>query len=485
MEIAAFFQHPVVIICLTTIWTWFIWMMAHRSQMRKLPPGPSGLPLFGYYPFLSAVSHKVYARMSEFYGEIFSFRSLGGNLIVVLNSRPIIKEVFLKRENEFDRRPNVHNVFSWITDGLGFVQENKQTWEEQRRFFLEVGQSIGIGKPELEKKIQKEITAMMEGIRNTKEQPVDVYSSISNVTGKIMSQILFHKTFEQDRTFEILLRALKNMTTVFEGKTSIAVGFAFRLKCLVCSQMRKAQAFRDIARYIINGLIKEQEKALDPNISGGYVSAYLQHRNDLLTRGKDNEGSFTIERLQANTMNLLFEGTVTVSSTITALLEELSKHPDVQEAAQKELDSSVGGGRLLTCADKQNLPYLDATLQELYRIATPNLITRFCSNLKETRIDGYLIPSRSLICANLASLHFDSEIFLDPLKFDPKRFLDEHGKRVDKNRHYAFGLGKRSCLGESLAEAEVFLIIGSILQNFKVTSGNKKGALKFLQRERK
>ncbi|GBN93483.1 Cytochrome P450 2H2 [Araneus ventricosus] len=247
--------------------------------------------------------------------------------------------------------------------------------------------------------------------------------------------------------------------------------------------MKKAQAFRDIARLVINGMIKEQMDARDPDAPKGYVTAYLQHRHELLKQGKDNEGSFTIERLQANTMNLLLEGTVTVSSTITSFLEELSKHPDVQETAQKELDSVVGRDRLLSTEDKQNLPYLDATIQELCRIATPNLITRFCSNLKETRIDGYLIPSRSLICANLASVHFDPEIFPNPQKFDPKRFLDEHGKRITRNAHYAFGLGKRSCLGEALAEVEMFLVIGSILQNFRVAPGNKKGTLKFLQRE--
>ncbi|CAL1275573.1 unnamed protein product, partial [Larinioides sclopetarius] len=482
MEIAEFFQHPVVLVFFIAIWPFFVFMMTHRIQMRKLPPGPNGLPILGYYPFLSTVSHKVYTRMSEFYGDVFSFRSLGGNLVVVLNSRPTIKEVFLKRESEFDRRPTAYNVVSWLTDGMGFAQESRQTWDEQKHFFLEVGQNIGTGTPELEKRVQEEILPMLEGMRNTKDHPVDVYSSVSHVTGKIMSRILFNKAFEQDRIFEILLSALKKLTAAYDGKTSIEVGFMFRLKCLFSSEMKKAQAFRDIARYIINRIIKEQMNVHDSDASKCYVTAYLQHRNELLKQGKDNESSFTIERLQANAMNLLLEGTVTVSSTITSFLEELSKHPDVQETAQKELDSAVGRDQCLSYSDKQNLPYLDATIQELCRIATPYLITRFCSNLKETRIDGYLIPSHSLICANLASVHFDPEIFPNPQKFDPQRFLDKHGKRITRNAHYAFGLGKRSCLGEALSEVEIFLIIGSILRNFKVVPGNKKGALKFLQR---
>lgn len=110
----------------------------------------------------------------------------------------------------------------------GFAQESRETWEEQRRFFLEAGKNIGIGKPELEKRIQDEIQPMLEGMRNTKEHPVDVYSSISYVMGRTMSHILFNKTFELDRTFEMLLSALKNTTAAYEGKTSIVVGYMFR-----------------------------------------------------------------------------------------------------------------------------------------------------------------------------------------------------------------------------------------------------------------
>ncbi|GFT67118.1 cytochrome P450 2C39, partial [Nephila pilipes] len=75
------------------------------------------------------------------------------------------------------------------------------------------------------------------------------------------------------------------------------------------------------------------------------------------------------ERLRANALNIFFEGTESAGATIESLLFELSKHPDVQKKAQAELDAVVGRERLPSWLDKQNLPYVDATLQELYRLA--------------------------------------------------------------------------------------------------------------------
>ncbi|GFW06915.1 cytochrome P450 2J5, partial [Trichonephila clavipes] len=86
--------------------------------MFKLPPGPSGLPFLGYYPFLSSEPEKDYTRMGKIYGDIFSFRSLGGNLIVVVNSVKLIKEVLVKRADEFQGRPKSYSLDSWFTGGL-------------------------------------------------------------------------------------------------------------------------------------------------------------------------------------------------------------------------------------------------------------------------------------------------------------------------------------------------------------------------------
>ena len=61
-------------------------------------------------------------------------------------------------------------------------------------------------------------------------------------------------------------------------------------------------------------------------------------------------------------------------------------------------------------------------------------------------------------------------VFEDPERFKPERFLESNGKYVSSrpNGFIPFGMGRRVCLGEKLALADMFLVIVNLLQR---TSG--------------
>ena len=62
---------------------------------------------------------------------------------------------------------------------------------------------------------------------------------------------------------------------------------------------------------------------------------------------------------------------------------------------------------------------------------------------------------------------FHHSYFKNPEIFQPERFLDSEGKFVNDERVVPFGIGKRFCLGRSLAEKEFFLFFVGLLQVFK------------------
>lgn len=82
-------------------------------------------------------------------------------------------------------------------------------------------------------------------------------------------------------------------------------------------------------------------------------------------------------------MNMLMEGTESVGGTIFGLLEEASKHLDEQKLVQDELDSIIGRERIPSWSDRQNLPYFEAFIQELYRHAMPFNVTTIYSNFSK------------------------------------------------------------------------------------------------------
>lgn len=84
------------------------------KHSRTLPPGPWGVPILGYLPFIKGATHLHFDELAKKFGSIFSIR-LGSELIVVLSDYRIIRDSF--RREEFSGRP--HTDFMNILDGYG------------------------------------------------------------------------------------------------------------------------------------------------------------------------------------------------------------------------------------------------------------------------------------------------------------------------------------------------------------------------------
>ena len=73
-----------------------------------------------------------------------------------------------------------------------------------------------------------------------------------------------------------------------------------------------------------------------------------------------------------------------------------------------------------------------------------------------------------MIFSSLYHIMNDPEHFKNPHTFNPDRFLDSTGKFVSDERVAPFGIGKRICLGQTLAEKEFYIFFAGILQQFEV-----------------
>ncbi|EFX62803.1 hypothetical protein DAPPUDRAFT_67675, partial [Daphnia pulex] len=116
------------------------------------------------------------------------------------------------------------------------------------------------------------------------------------------------------------------------------------------------------------------------------------------------------------------------------------------------------------------LPYTEAVLMEVMRIAsiTP-LAVPHCA-MKDTQLQGFTIPKGSVLAINLDSAFKDPTAWEEPETFRPERHLDQEGKLIKNDAYIPFGLGKRVCLGEPLARNTVFLFMASLVKTFEFKS---------------
>lgn len=68
---------------------------------------------------------------------------------------------------------------------------------------------------------------------------------------------------------------------------------------------------------------------------------------------------------------------------------------------------------------------------------------------------------------SIYKFHTDPDYWGDPEVFRPERFLNTDGKKVKvvrPERFVPFGFGKRVCIGELLAKAELFIFTVLLIQ---------------------
>jgi cytochrome P450 len=73
------------------------------------------------------------------------------------------------------------------------------------------------------------------------------------------------------------------------------------------------------------------------------------------------------------------------------------------------------------------------------------------------------LPRDRTVLVRIADLHENPEIFADPERFDPCRFL---GTKPAASTWLAFGGGARRCIGADFAIAEIDVVLRTVLQNF-------------------
>jgi len=177
---------------------------------------------------------------------------------------------------------------------------------------------------------------------------------------------------------------------------------------------------------------------------------------------------YTDEQFVVVCMDLFMAGSETTSNTLEFAILYMILHPEVQEKVQTEIDSVIGQNRFPSMLDKPKMPFTEATLLETQRMANvvPIIIR---SPTESTTLGGYHIPKDTVGVINFHAMHMSKEEWDEPEKFQPERFLDNHGNVINANKILPFGSGKRSCLGEVLAKATLFTFFTTFLQKFSVS----------------
>ncbi|KAL0446068.1 UNVERIFIED_CONTAM: cytochrome [Sesamum latifolium] len=116
---------------------WFIKVLFNPVRRNPpLPPGPRGLPILGYLPFLGKNLLHQFRDLAHQYGPIYKLY-LGNKLCVVINSPSLVKEVVRDQDAIFaDRDANIAALTAtYGGNDIAFSLHNSQ-WQAMRKIFV-------------------------------------------------------------------------------------------------------------------------------------------------------------------------------------------------------------------------------------------------------------------------------------------------------------------------------------------------------------
>ena len=175
---------------------------------------------------------------------------------------------------------------------------------------------------------------------------------------------------------------------------------------------------------------------------GDVLSALLSARDE------DGKG-FSEAQLCDELTGLVIAGHETTATALAWTLHLLAHHPRARD-------------HLITDLDAGQDTMLKAVIRESLRLRSP-VIDAIRIAAQDTELGGQPVPKGAFVSAMFPLTHLDPALWPDPFLFKPERHLTQ------EPAPYAltpFGGGVRRCLGASLAQLELEVVLRTVLERY-------------------
>ncbi|KAM9468905.1 cytochrome P450 2M1-like [Clarias gariepinus] len=444
----------------------FIWKSRSKDHLKfgRLPPGPApSLVVGNFFQVRVKEPYKYYLELSKKYGPVFTLW-FANTPVVVISGYQALKDSFIGMGNAFSGRAN-YPLLMRATNGYGPLVSSGERWKQLRQFCLSNLRNFGMGHRSSEDKVKKEASCLVQTFSTFGDSAFNPRHLIDKAVCNVICSIIFGQRFESDDPqLKFMLEVIDEYFKILNTPLGQAYNIFPKIVGLFSGQLHDLFSKMEKLKGIFKLEAEARMKTLDPSSNPkDLIEAFLLQ----MEKEKHKPSTeFHLNNLLSTTWTMFSAGIETTTSTIRQSLLLMMKHPEIQARVQREIDEVVGRDRWPSIDDRQNMPYTDAVIHEVQRsmdiapTAVPHKI------FYDTEFMNYLIPKGTVILPLLSSVLFDPELWKNPDNFDPENFLDEEGKFKRTDAFVVFGIGKRACLGESLARVELFIMFTSLLQHF-------------------
>ncbi|BBU24982.1 cytochrome P450 [Mycobacterium xenopi] len=224
---------------------------------------------------------------------------------------------------------------------------------------------------------------------------------------------------------------------------------------------------RTYGRYSPWGRLAERRRkydlVIDKLIEAERADPNFEDRTDILAlmlRSTYEDGSAMSRKdIGDELLTLLAAGHETTAATLGWAFERLSRHPDVLAQLVEEADTDNNELRQAAILEVQrNRTVIDFAGRHVYAPAY--------------QLGEWVIPRGYSIVVAISQIHDDPDVFPDPERFDPQRYL---GTKPPTFAWIPFGGGTRRCVGAAFANMEMDVVLRTVLRQFTIETTTTPG----------
>ncbi|MET9552167.1 cytochrome P450 [Streptomyces sp. NPDC006645] len=411
---------------------------------RVPPMAPGRLPLIGHaVPLIK--DRLAFLQRLRTHGPVVRV-SVGPKTLTVVNSPDLMHKMLTVQADEF-------------TKGLLF---------EKLKLFGKDALPVAEGKPHLRRRRMMQPAfhrQQIEGYVNTMRESVepyvagwdggtvlDVKTEMQLMAQGVVMSALFSATPEREPADALL----HSVDTVFRTALKRALLPVSVLEKLPTRGNRKARAASTGLRSAVADIIAEHRARPD---------AYDDIVSLLLTARDDTGATLADDEILSEIVALLAAGSETTAVVLAWLFHELGRNPEMERLLHEEVDSVLAEGPL-TAERVARLVHTRRLVSETLRMYSPAwLVTR--QAISDVRLGEFVLPAGSDVIWSAYALHRDPDLYPDPLRFDPDRWLPER-PQPPKGAFVPFGSGKRMCIGDAFAWTETIIITALIASRWRL-----------------
>nr|XP_022915869.1 cytochrome P450 4C1-like [Onthophagus taurus] len=446
------------------------WRKNIYNDIEKIP-GPKTYPLIGtLYHFFGAQRHDIYRILAEITAKYKPFYRMWNARIPEIHiMKPDHVEQIMSSSVQIRKGSRYRFVKRWLGDGL--LLSDGAKWHQRRKLIT----------PTFHFKIL--------------ENFMDVFSENSNI-------LIDHLETKCDGVGFDVYPYITHCTLDIICETAMGVS----INAMTDRNSNYAKAIYRTTQLVIKRIfsaiqqtplypLMESGKAFETNlkIMHDFTDKVIKERRKLLNENplpteNTNDVDFTMKKKRLSFLNLLldksynlsdgdireevdtfmFAGHDTTTGAICWSLFVFANNPDIQEKVYEEVKNVLHDKKVPTAISELNeMRYLECCIKETLRLypSVPNIGR---SIVEDITLDGYRIPKGSDCIIHIFDSHRNPEIFPNPEKFDPDRFLPENSIKRHPYAYIPFSAGPRNCIGQKFAMYEEKTLLASIIRSFKI-----------------